>query len=145
MKKESLQVTMRCSAKMILLLTLWTVSGCSLMPEPGGSAEIDTEYLTQHWVHSREEEPEGSDLQVYRPDDYKDFPSSWFRMQYIFEEGGDCEWLFLAPDDGHYFKAGTWQLENEDVIVVDKGERTSRYRVVELTEDLLQMRPLDGP
>ncbi len=84
-------------------------------------------------------------VDLYRPHDYKEFPPSRFRMQYVFEEGGSARWFYLAPDDGHHFKPGTWRLDHdeEDVIVVDQGGRIVSYRVLELTRHLLRMMRID--
>ncbi|HXU38077.1 MAG TPA: hypothetical protein VN937_17075 [Blastocatellia bacterium] len=62
-------------------------------------------------------------------------------MQYIFHRNGDCEWYYLAPDDGHYFKSGKWRIDptDESVIQIIKGDATESYRVTMLTKDLLRI------
>lgn len=65
---------------------------------------INTEYLCQHWVNSYEEEPQTNKGHLYRPKDFKEFPASRFRMQYIFYKDGTCKWFYLDPTDGHHFK-----------------------------------------
>ena len=79
---------------------------------------INTEYLCQHWVNSREEQQQTDTDQIYRPKDFKGFPASRFRMQYIFYKNGDCEWYYLAPDDGHHFKPGKWRIDPSDKSVL---------------------------
>lgn len=129
----------------LTLLVLIALPGCSLLPGTGGDGwpVVDEASLTQHWVHSYEEEPQGSSPDMYRPSGYTDFPPSRFRMQYIFEEGGDCQWYYLAPNDAHHFRSGTWRLVEGNVLQVEQGEETVRYRVVELSEEVLRLRRLE--
>ena len=126
-----------------------TCTGCSAFFGEDGAptwADVrgDTALLTKHWVHSREEEPEAAGYALYRPADFKDFPISWFRMQYVFHPGGDCDWLYLAPNDAHYFREGTWRRDPIDraVLHVDTGDRTDTFRILELTPDLLRLAPI---
>lgn len=78
---------------------------------------------------------------MYRPKDFKEFPASRFRMQYIFYKNGDCEWYYLAPDDGHHFKPGKWQVDPNDrsVLQIIKNDTTESYRIIELTKDVLRI------
>lgn len=128
---------------------LWAWPGCTQLPEietgpSAASAEVDPARLTRHWVRSYEEEAAESGVEVFRPDGFRAFPPSRFRMQYVFEAGGDCEWFYLAPNDGHHFRPGTWRLtgEEEDVLRIQQGEQTVTYRILELTDDLLRMTPV---
>ena len=102
---------------------------------------INTEYLFQHWVHSREEELQTDTDQIYRPKDFKEFPASRFRMQYIFYKNGDCEWHYLAPDDGHHFKPGQWRVDPNDksILQIIKDGATGSYRITELTKNMLRI------
>lgn len=120
-------------------------SSCSLNPGSGSlaSPDINGEYLTQHWVHSREEEPPNSTVEIYRPNGPRDFPPSRFRMRYIFEEGGTCSWYYLAPDDAHYFRPGSWRVVENNVLEIVQGDDTVHYRVVELTGEVLRLRRID--
>lgn len=105
------------------------------------SPPIDLGQLAQHWVHSYEEDGEPIDGQVYRPFDSWEFPPSWFRMAYVFHEGGDLEWMYLAPDDGHHLKPGSWELDPPmgPTVYVDAGG-PHLFEILELTEDLLRLR-----
>ncbi|MEX0719883.1 MAG: hypothetical protein WD059_04385, partial [Balneolaceae bacterium] len=119
---------------------------CSFLSDgDDSSSEINLDELIQHWVHSYEEEPEESDVNIYRPHDYKEFPTSRFRMQYIFEEDGACEWFYLAPDDGHHFRPGKWQLDAEDseALIIEQDEQVMRYRILELNKEVLRMTFID--
>ena len=105
------------------------------------SPGINTEYLCQHWVHSFEEQKQTEKSQIYRTSDFKQFPPSRFRMQYIFYKNGDCEWYYLSPDDGHHFKRGRWRVDAHDkrVLQIIKDDTTESYRIIELTQDRLRM------
>lgn len=98
------------------------------------------EYLTGHWVHSSEEQRDEKVL-IFRPKDYKEFPPSRFRMEYIFHKSGDCEWYYLSPDDAHRFKTGKWKIDpkNKNVLEITKDDSTELYRIVELTKDKLRL------
>lgn len=123
------------------VFVLLALPGCSLFPGSGGgpSSDLNEAYLTQHWISSYEEQEPGGEVDLYRPAGYKEFPPRRFRMQYIFLEGGSCQWLYLGPTDGHYFKPGRWQLLADNVLQIEQGEETVRYHVVELAEDLLRI------
>jgi hypothetical protein len=123
-----------CSPKSGSVNTTASVSSQTL-------TSINTEYLCQHWVNSREEQQQTDKDQIYRPKDFKEFPASRFRMQYIFYKNGDCEWYYLAPDDGHHFKPGKWRIDPSDksVLQIIKGDTTESYRVTELRKDILRI------
>ncbi len=127
----------------VIFLALVSLVGCSSPSSPIVHTEVvlQQEYLTQHWVHSREEAAADSKVEVFRPTDYKEFPPSRFRKQYIFNEGGDCLWYYLAPNDGHHFRPGTWAFDTDeaDLLYIQEGDQRVIYRVVELTEELLRM------
>ena len=138
-----------CLFVLPLFLALFSY-GCSPKSEPvntlpSGSNQtlvsINTEYLCQHWVNSREEELQTDKDQIYRRKDFKEFPLSHFRMQYIFYKDGNCEWYYLAPDDRHHFKPGKWRIDPSDksVLQIIKGDTTESYRVTELTKDILRI------
>jgi hypothetical protein len=104
-------------------------------------AGIDTADLCRHWVHSVEEQTKKGKAQIYRPSDFKRFPPSRFRMQYVFYKNGDCEWYYLSPDDAHRFKSGTWRIDSKDknVLQIVKRDSMESYRIIELTKDILRV------
>lgn len=142
---------MRVSYLFVLFVSMTGVpfsgssKSASVSTTPSGSSQtqvrINTEYLCQHWVRSREEEHQTDRDQIYRPKNFKEFPVSRFRMQYIFRKNGDCDWYYLAPDDNHHFKPGKWRIDPNDrsVLQVIKGATTESYRVTRLTKSLLRM------
>ena len=72
------------------------------------------EGLVGCWTDSREENAPGSKSRIYRPCDYKVFPLTWFRFEMDLKADLSCKWLFLAPDDGHFMKDGTWKYDPVD-------------------------------
>jgi hypothetical protein len=108
--------------------------------------QIDINDLFQHWVHSREEEERGATIQIFRPDASMDFPPSRFRMAYKFARNGRCEFLFLAPDDGHYFKPCTWKISTDKLMLqISANGKSTSYRIAELTGKILRFTPLQLP
>jgi hypothetical protein len=104
---------------------------------------VNIDFLCQQWTHSREEQ-QNDGVQVYRPSTFKKFSPSRFRMQYLFAKDGTCKWMFLSPSDAHQLKDGKWKIDPADdrVLQVEKGEMTESYRVIELTNDLLKLKPV---
>ena len=108
--------------------------------------QIDINDLFQHWVHSREEEQRGATVQIFRPVASMDFPASRFRMAYKFARNGRCEFLFLAPDDGHHFKPCTWTISADKLMLQISANRgTTSYKIAELNGKILRFTPLQLP
>ena len=115
---------------------------------PGGSdvgapRALNFDDLYRHWVNAYEEE--GTDgVKVYRPDTYRQFPPSRFRMAYVFRQDSTCDWFYLDPADAHQFRAGTWARDGQiqDVIHINQGGTVVSYRIVELTQDILRFSPV---
>ena len=103
--------------------------------------DINSDDLCQNWVHSWEEQQPADKDQVYRPAAFKKFPPSRFRMEYKFSRSGDCEWLYLAPDDNHRFKSGKWQLDSKDktLLRITTEGTTNSYRITKLNKQLLRL------
>jgi hypothetical protein len=108
--------------------------------------QIDINDLFQHWVHSREEEERGATIRIFRPAVSMDFPPSRFRMQYKFARDGRCEFLFLAPNDGHYFKRCTCIISADKLMLQISANRGSTsYKLAELNGKILRFTPLQLP
>ena len=141
----------------LLLLVALLVSSCSGPVKPDYDSDEDSDPsvdfniqdLLQSWRHSWEEEQEGDTIRIYRPSDYKDFPVGWFRMKYVFYENGECEWLYLAPTDGHSLKPGKWEIsrkDNEVILIYDTADKLKAslsFRIIELEKDILRIVPAD--
>ena len=86
---------------------------------------------------------------MYRPKDFKEFPASWFRMQYIFYENGDCDWYASDPGDAHHFEPGKWSVDPNDrsilqiTVWVDifqpENSRRELFRITELKKDMMRI------
>lgn len=61
----------------LFIITVVIILGCNTI-EP---KDINIELLNKEWVHSREEEKDS--ILVYRPIDYKEFPTSRYRQMYF--------------------------------------------------------------
>ena len=101
---------------------------------------IELEHLCQHWYRSAEEEQPPNNNQIYRAKHLKPVPPARFRMQYIFQKNGDCQWYYLSPDDNHHFKPGKWSVDPTDktLLRIMMNDETAIYRVTELTNDVLR-------
>ena len=123
-------------------------SGCALLPESGGEGppNIEVSHLIGHWMHSYEEESIDSPFAIYRRADGREFPPSRFRMQYVFAEDGALQWYYLAPNDGHHFRSGSWHLNvGEHVLLtVEQGDETRTYRIVGLDEETLRITAMEA-
>jgi hypothetical protein len=99
--------------------------------------------LLQRWVRSTEDERAGDDVQAFRPSIARTFPPSRFRMIYEFQPNGECAWLALAPDDAHQMRRGSWSFDPVDpsVLRIVQGDTTNRFLIVELTKQVLKLKP----
>ncbi len=68
--------------------------------------------LFQHWKHSYEEQISQGSESVYRPANFMSFPPSRFRMEYVFNQNGTCQYLELSPTDAHYLKSCRFSYDN---------------------------------
>jgi hypothetical protein len=69
---------------------------------------VRREELEGCWADSREENTDSSGISIFRRCHLKSFPVSRFRFKMELKEGGICSWLYLAPNDAHQMKEGTW-------------------------------------
>ena len=111
----------------------------------GTRLDIDLNDLFQHWVHSREEEPPGETVQIFRPSASRKFPPSRFRMAYKFTPNGGCEFYVLSPDDGHHFKPCNWTIVAGETLIlqISANGQTTSYRIAHLTGKMLRLVPLE--
>jgi hypothetical protein len=132
--------------KVLLIIIPFIIIGCSKGTLE--QAEIEMKYLHNTWIHAFEEQRNSSN-QIYRPIDYKTFPSSWFRMKYIFAGDNSCQWLVLAADDGHYLQSGTWVQSryNEFLILIYDStgvlQKDLSFVIVDLQYNLLEIAPIN--
>ena len=120
------------------------LSACAQAVDPKPTrapVAIDVGDLSQHWVHSSEEERSGESVEVYRPAASRTFPPSRFRMAYKFAPGGGCELYFLSPDDAHRFEPCEWSIGpgDEPILRVTADGTTTSFRIVELSMNVLRL------
>ncbi len=129
----------------LLTLLAWLWGACAHQPA-GPTTVSNLPFLFQSWTHSFEEETPGEDTQIFRPSDFKPFPVTRFRMQYVFRADGTCEWLVLDPADAHYMTRGTWKLAPaSEVWIYDaRGQRVKSvsFQIVQLEANRLRIRRL---
>ena len=129
-------------SKLLYVVLIAFLLGCSEETDPVQVSGFES--LTQHWVRSYEEEDSETNALIFRPQDYKTFPPSRFRAQYIFEPDGSCQWYFLAPNDAHYFRQGEWLLDIQlgsgwHRLFIQEGDNWRLFSITELTPDLLRL------
>ena len=76
-----------------------------------------------------------------------EFPTVWFRDNYIFKADSVIDWLFLAPNDGHYFKTGKWWISSpeEGILSIQfepDQEGSSHFQILELNDSTLKLQSL---
>lgn len=120
----------------IMLICVFFLAGCTIVDGISHDTISNPDDLLQHWVHSREED-EATGGMVFRPAESRTFPTSRFSGRYIFREGGECKWFFLAPDDAHYFKDGTWRLDEERRLHIQQEDLLVSFKVISLTRQAL--------
>lgn len=110
-----------------------------------GDKRADTpdkdELLLGSWTSSYEDKKKWDDPEVFLPTDSKDSPPSRFRMRYIFNKDGSCQYLYLAPNDAHKMVEGTWLRKGNEVHITDKAGKKQRdvsFEIVEIDEDKLR-------
>ena len=128
---------------MLYMITIIVVIGCSKSTtEP---SEIDIPDLYKTWLHSYEEQ-ETYYPELFRPDDYKEFLASRFRMKYTFNKNGSCQWMVLSPDDAHYLQSGTFRRYDMKVFIFDNNGTLQdhlSFKIINLQQNLLETTRID--
>ena len=111
--------------KIIGLTLVMLISGCGgvgLNSDDAGSkpSVIDTSFY-QHWVHSYEEQNGQKIPNIFRPKDSRDFPISRFRMEFGFDQSGQCNYKFLSPTDAHEIRDCVYTKVGNAVYLYDSG------------------------
>jgi len=93
------------------------------------------------WTDSYEENSDNT--KIYRPCNFKSFPISRFRFKMDLKEDGSCTYLYLAPNDAHSKKAGTWTFDEEtkNFKILSTGKEVIReFVIAKVEEDVLQIK-----
>ncbi len=137
---------MNNSIKSLILISFICIFLCCSTNDPDQN-EIDMSYFYKTWINSFEEQSTTKRF-IYRPEGFKIFQPSWFRMKYIFNEDNSCNWLVLAPDDAHYLQSGTWissRYNKNSVLIHDTAgilQEDLSFVIVNLKESLLEIKPI---
>ncbi len=91
--------------KCMALMFVSFLAGCggASIKNDGASSQpkaIDTSFY-QEWVHSYEEQNGQKTPNIFRPKASREFPPSRFRMQFAFDQYGQCTYMHLSPTDAH--------------------------------------------
>lgn len=98
-------------------------------------------HLVKCWADSREDNIQGSGINIYRPCDFKEFPASRFRFRMELNDNGSCSYLHLASNDAHYMAPGSWTYneQNNHLEIWDqKGNLIRKFKVLDLQKDLME-------
>ncbi|GAA1848475.1 hypothetical protein [Asanoa iriomotensis] len=101
--------------------------------------------LFRRWVHVREEDAAG--VRVFRPAD-RPLPPARGRDGLEFRAGGIFAYLRPGPTDAPVAVVGRWSTPARDRIALTyppdarAGDAPTGYEIVELTPDLLRLRPV---
>jgi hypothetical protein len=100
----------------------------------------DYSSLVQSWTNSIEEQTDS--IQVYRPSNYKQYPTVRFREVFEFSKDSTCSYLVLSPTDAQYMQSGRWSIlstDNKVIAIFDSSQRMyTKFQLVELNQDLLK-------
>jgi hypothetical protein len=96
---------------------------------------VERDTLIGRWRHSHEEDSD--DQLVFRRDDY-DFPLSRGRRSLELRDDGSLVDTAVGAADVPQAGAGTWSLEDGNLVV--RGPDTATYRVVAAEPDRLVLR-----
>jgi len=109
----------------------------------GQENNISESDLIGCWTHSREEDKANSEIMVYRPCDYKEFPASRYRHKFELKENGECSLLSLASNDAHSMAKGTWTYESKNQIIEifdEQGESINKFSLIEFNEKTMKLK-----
>lgn len=126
--------------KLILLTVLASVmmiTGCEKDDEVN-----QTSFLKKRWIESFEEKT-SEEIEIYRSGAYEDFPPTWYRQAFYFDDNDVCRYSVLAPDDGHYMTTGSWKYDEKTNIIKilnSDSEILYEFEVVGVTNNLLKLR-----
>lgn len=108
----------------LLLLSLTFLGGCAgtaLQDGEGGSAkQAPDPHFYQHWLNAYEEETAGGPI-VFRAKDSMAFPPSRFRMAYVFNTDGSCQYRELAANDAHAMRDCVFTKVGNKVYLYDEA------------------------
>ncbi len=95
---------------------------------------IDRKRLTRRWVHAHEEDTD--DGMVFRPAEHE-LPPARGRLALDLREGGDLVESTPGPVDRPEESTGTWELDDDDLLVLRDPQGSRARRVLAAEPDRL--------
>ena len=122
--------------KYLFLVVLFSLIACK-GESNFNTSKIDSTYLYKSWTNSFEEQKNVNEMiQIFRPNNYKEFPASRYREIITLRKDGGCTFFVLDPADAHHFENGKWKfLDRENKIIGilnSSGEVYKKFQIVEL-------------
>ncbi len=74
---------------------------------------LQSSLLNMRWIESYEEKT-AEEIEIYRPGDHEDFPPSWYRQVFYFDDNKVCEYSVLAATDAHFMARGSWEYKEKN-------------------------------
>jgi len=108
-------------ALFLMGLSTLLLSACAGLSEGDDTPKTEAPHFYQHWVNAYEEQT--AEQMVFRPKDSKDFLPSRFRMEYVFNNDGSCQYKYLSPTDAHTMKNCVYTKVGNKVYVYDDSGR----------------------
>ncbi|MEG9327516.1 hypothetical protein V6B16_06190 [Salinimicrobium catena] len=102
---------------------------------------IQTSFMNVQWIESFEEKT-SEEIEVYRTGNVDDFPPSWYRQIFYFDNNNEVEYSVLAANDAHYMTSGTWEYDEETKIIKiynSDSEKVFEFKIVEQTDQVLKL------
>jgi len=96
------------------------LSACASVNE-SETVKVEPPHFYQHWVNAYEEQT--SDKMVFRPKGSQEFPVSRFRMEYVFNNDGSCQYKYFSPVDKHEMKSCVYTKVGNKVSVYNDSGR----------------------
>lgn len=100
-------------------MLLSACAGVGLDTESGEARKSRSQNFYQHWVNSYEEQTGGHI--IFRPEGSMQFPPSRFRMAYVFNLDGSCQYKYLSPTDAHRMENCVFTKVGNKVYIYDDG------------------------
>jgi hypothetical protein len=98
---------------------------------------IDVAALTNHWVHSHEEDSE--EAQIYRPKGHA-FPPARARKELELTPSGQFVERGYGATDRSKMAQGSWRIDGDDLVLQSNDDqRENRRRIVALTSERLSL------
>ena len=129
---------------LVISLLLAGCGGAGLNSEGGTSTPkqkpLDTSFY-QEWVHSYEEQNGEKIPNIFRPKSSREFPPSRFRMQFAFDQYGQCTYMFLSPTGAHQLRTCVYtKVDNSVYLYGDQGGSLSHLAFTILSLNPGEMR-----